>query len=80
MASLRLDAVLARTLNLSRNRAVEMITQHLVQINHIECLNNSYILKMGDTMSIRHYGRIQVIEIVNTTKKDRLVVKVDIKH
>lgn len=78
--SLRLDAVIAKIINASRNKAVEIINKGLIQVNHIECLNTSYFLKINDLLSIRHYGRVEIMEIVNTTKKDRLVVKINIKH
>ena len=58
----------------------EVIKKGLVQVNHIECLNSSYSIKINDLISIRHFGRVQIKEIVTTTKKDRLVVKVNIKH
>ena len=80
VSSLRLDAVIAKVINASRSKAVEIINKGLVQVNHIECLNTSYFLKMNDLLSIKHYGRVEIMEIVNTTKKDRLVVKVNIKH
>ena len=80
VASLRLDAVIARTLNLSRNKAVEMIEKNLVQINHLETDNTSYILKENDLISIRHFGRIKMLEVVHTTKKDRLIIKISVKH
>lgn len=78
--SLRLDAVIAKTLNKARGDAVELIEKGLVQINHVETSNNSYFLKPNDLISIRHFGRIEFIEVVNTTKKDRLVIKVKINH
>lgn len=80
VASLRLDAIIARTLNLSRNKAVEMIEKKLVQINHLETDNPSYILKENDLISIRHFGRIKMLEVVHTTKKDRLIIKISVKH
>lgn len=78
--SLRLDAVIAKVINASRNRAVEVINKGLIQVNHIECLNTSYFLKINDLLSIRHFGRVEIMEIVNTTKKERLVVRINIKH
>lgn len=80
VASLRLDAIVSKVLNKSRSDANEIIEKGLVQINHIECINNSYQLKTNDLISIRHFGRIEVKEIVNITKKDRLVLEVIIKH
>ncbi len=80
IASLRLDAVISKILNKSRNDAVEIIEKGLVQINHIECLNVSYFLKENDLISIRHFGRVKVNKVLYTTKKERLVVEVEIKH
>lgn len=80
VASLRLDAIISKVLNKSRNDTNDIINKGLVQINHIECLNNSYQLKNNDLISVRHFGRIEVKEIVNITKKDRLVLEVIIKH
>jgi len=80
VASMRLDAIIARALNISRNASLEMIEKGLIQINHNECFNSSYNLKENDLISIRHYGRISVGKIVNTTKKNRLVVEIKIKH
>ena len=57
-----------------------MIEKGLVQVNHLECLNLSYNLKDNDLISVRHFGRIEIVNIVNTTKKNRLVVKIIIKH
>ena len=80
VASLRLDAILSKVLNKSRNDTNEIISKGLIQINHIECLNNSYQLKNLDVISVRHFGRIEIKEIVNITKKERLVLEVIIKH
>ena len=80
VASLRLDAIVSRVQNISRNDSASLISKGLVQINHIECLNTSYNVKINDLISIRHFGRVQILEIVKTTKKDRLVVLVNIKH
>ncbi len=77
--SLRLDAVISKVLNKSRNDAVAIIEKGLTQINHIECENTSYFLKPNDLISIRHFGRVKIKEVINITKKDRLVIRVNIK-
>ncbi len=77
--SLRLDAVISKVLNKSRNDAVAIIEKGLIQINHIECENTSYFLKPNDLISIRHFGRVEIKEVINITKKDRLVIRVNIK-
>lgn len=79
VSSMRLDAIIARTLKKSRNDSSEIITKGLVLINHKECLNVSYNVKINDIISIRHFGRIEVLEILKTTKKDRLVLRIGVK-
>ena len=74
--SLRLDAVISKVLNISRNDSTELINKGLVQVNHIECNNVSYFLKMDDLLSIKHFGRVLIKEIDHTTKKDRLVLRI----
>lgn len=78
--SVRLDAIIAKVLRLARGKANEIIEKGLVQINHNECLNNSYQVKINDIISVRHFGRIELLEIVRTTKKDRLQVRIGLKH
>ncbi|MBR2891715.1 MAG: hypothetical protein IKC22_04990 [Bacilli bacterium] len=80
VASKRLDAVISKILNKSRNDTNEIIKKGLVQINHIVCDNISYQLKSNDLISIRHYGRILIKDVVNITRKDRLILEVSIKH
>lgn len=79
VSSMRLDAIISRTLNKSRNDSSEIITKGLVLINHKECLNISHNVKINDIISIRHFGRIEILEVVKTTKKDRLILKIGVK-
>lgn len=79
VSSMRLDAIISRTLNKSRNDSAELISKGLVLINHKECLNTSYNVKLNDIISIRHFGRIIVLELLKTTKKDRLVLRIEVK-
>lgn len=80
VASLRLDAVLARCLNLSRNQVTELIESGMVAINHRITKSITYKCSENEIISIRKYGRIKILENVKTTKKDRLVIKVGVKH
>ena len=80
VASLRLDAVIARTLNISRTKAIEMIEAGLVFINHQEIKSVDKKCNLNEIISIRKYGRIRILELLKTTKKDRLLIKVGVKH
>ena len=75
VSSMRLDVIISTAYNLSRNEANEFINGGLVSVNHIECLNNSKLIKENDCISVRHKGRVYVNEIVRKTKSDRLAIK-----
>ncbi|MCM1259693.1 MAG: YlmH/Sll1252 family protein [Prevotella sp.] len=80
VSSMRLDAIIARSARVSRNKASEWIASGMVAIDHKECTNPSKICKCNEMISIRKFGRITIMENMRTTKKDRLVLKVGIKH
>ena len=66
-ASLRLDAVVAATLNISRGNTE----------NHREVLDRSKQVGEGDLLSIRNYGRFILKDIGNNTRKGRLHITVE---
>lgn len=75
--SLRLDAVVAASLHLSRARAAELIRAELVQVNHIPQARTDCVLREGDLISVRGYGRVRLREVGSPTRKDRLPVRVE---
>ena len=80
VASMRLDAVVAKAVNCGRSEAVDLINSGLVLINHKECLNISHTVKENDLLSIRKFGRVEILEIVGLSKKHRTIVKISVKH
>ena len=50
VASMRLDAVVAKAVNCGRSEAVDLINSGLVLINHKECLNISHTVKENDLL------------------------------
>lgn len=80
VASLRLDAIVSKVLNLSREKSSDFIENGLVLINHTECFNSSKQLKPTDLLSIRKFGRVKIYEIVGISKKNRMNIKVGIIH
>lgn len=80
VSSMRLDAIIARSAHVSRNKASEWIASGMVSIDHKVCTNTSKICKLNEMISIRRFGRITIIENMRTTKKDCLVLKIGIKH
>lgn len=77
-ASLRLDAVVAATLNISRGNTEKLISSGYVKLNHREVLDRSKQVGEGDLLSIRNYGRfIFKMDIGNNTRKGRLHITVE---
>ena len=80
VASMRLDAVVAKAINCGRSEAVELVNSGFVLINHKECLNISHTVKENDLLSIRKFGRVEILEIIGLSKKNRTIVKISVKH
>lgn len=75
-ASLRIDAVIARVLNLSRGDAIELFTEKKVFLNGRLCENNSKMLSEKDKVTVRGFGRFEVFEIVGKSKKGKENIKI----
>lgn len=71
-ASPRLDAILASAFNLSRREASLLINAGRVSINHKESLNTSMILKNGDLISARGFGRVILEELGSSTRSGKI--------
>lgn len=74
--SLRADAVISAIYHLSRNDAKALFAQDKVFVNHRIIESASRILDGGDTVSVRGFGKFTMNEVLRSTKKDRLVVRI----
>ncbi|MDF2569776.1 MAG: photosystem domain protein [Sporomusa sp.] len=74
VASLRLDAVAASGFGTSRTRMAEDIAAAKVKINWQDAKSPSQSVKVGDVISMRGRGRIELIEVPGQTKKGRYSV------
>lgn len=72
--SLRLDAVISAVYKLSRKDSVNLINGDKVFINSKAIKNTSCRIKQEDIISVRGKGRFKFISELRTTKKDRLVI------
>jgi len=77
VSSLRLDAVLAGTFNLSRTNAAERIEGGTVQLNHTICEKPAAELRPGDVFSLRSHGKARLAEVSGKSRKDRLRLVVE---
>ena len=74
--SLRLDAVVSAVTNLSRSQVKKMIEDGEVKLNWHLVAQSNIIVSVQDMLSIRHYGRYEIINLATTKKgKKRLEIK-----
>lgn len=71
LASLRLDNVISKICNISRALAQKKIMQEDIEINHILTVSYTKEVKVGDLISIRHFGRVKYVSYDGQTKKDK---------
>ncbi len=74
----RLDCILSSGMKLSRSKASEVIRQGLVMVDHQMEERVDRLLSPGQLISVRHFGRIRLLEIGDPTRKDRLPVVLEI--
>lgn len=74
--SMRLDAVLAGALKLSRSGAAELIRSGRVKVNYVLCCDLSYVLRFGDLISVRGFGKLQIGETGGTSRKGKTYIQV----
>ena len=76
VSSLRTDAVISAVYKLSRSEASRLFAQEKVFINAVALHKEGTVLKDGDRVSVRGYGRFIFEKELRRTKKDRAVVAV----
>lgn len=76
--SLRVDAVLAKVCNLSREKSLELFRAGKVYINGRLCENNARQLKAGETVNARGYGKFILTGEPRETRKGKLAAEVAI--
>ncbi len=77
VSSLRLDAVLAKLLRVSRKNILEKIDAKEVFLNYEECLRKEILLKNGDVFSVRRYGKFVFKEIIYQNKKGNMDIEIE---
>lgn len=77
VSSLRLDVVIAGKCKISRNQVLELFRDKKVFLNERVCENNSYLVKAGDIISVRGYGKMIFKEISGETRKGRIYIQME---
>lgn len=75
VSSLRIDAVLSKLYNKSRSDCLLLFHAGRVFVNGRLCENNSKVLKAGDIVNARGYGKFVVNGEIRETRKGKLCVE-----
>lgn len=71
VSSPRADAILARAYNLSRGESGDLFPAHRVFINGRACLDGSTLLREGDLLTARGYGRLRYVGVEGLSRKGK---------
>lgn len=74
-SSNRIDTVIARLIQTSRQNISDKIKNKEIILNYEILKNNSYFLKENDIFSIRRYGKFQYIGIKKQTKNKNYIIE-----
>lgn len=75
LSSLRLDVIVASMFNLSRSNVLEVLEGKGVFVNALLNQNPSYICKVDDEISVRHYGKFKISSILGNSRSGRICVE-----
>lgn len=74
--SMRADAILAKVYNRSRENVLDLFRAQKVFVDGRLCENNSRLIRVGEKINARGYGKCYVSSEPVTTKKGKLSVEV----
>jgi RNA-binding protein YlmH len=78
VSSVRIDAVISRIYNLSRQEALDLFPGGLVFLNGRECTENARQLKANDIVSVRGKGKFEFVQETGLSRKGKINCKVRI--
>lgn len=76
-ASMRIDALLSETLNISRDKAVKLIDSEFVTVNHVAVQDKSKALLQGDIITVRGFGKYRLSLVGDVNRKGRTRFEVE---
>lgn len=77
-SSLRVDTVIAAAFAISRSLAKSLVDQRRVRINWTVIDKPDFMISVGDIVSVRKYGRLQLTLLDGFSKKDKIKTVVNI--
>ncbi|MGN0966812.1 MAG: YlmH/Sll1252 family protein [Candidatus Coprovivens sp.] len=76
VSSLRIDNVISTLIGTSRNEVLEKFKNKEIIYNYNEITKPTYQLNIGDTFSIRKYGKYKYNGILKNTKKGGFIIEI----
>ncbi len=78
VSSQRLDVIVSAIYKMSRSQVIPLFNAEKIFVNGVSKTSSSTNVKTGDKISVRGYGRFIYNGVLRHTKKDRLVISIDI--
>ena len=78
LSSLRIDTTISMAFNIPRSVAKSLIEQQQVRVNWTTIVKPDHVVAVGDIVSVRKYGRLQLKMCDGFSKKDKIKAIVNI--
>lgn len=78
VSSLRIDGCIAKVYNISRGDSLALFRDGKVFVDGRLTENNSRLLKPGEVVNVRGFGKFRFLEIKYTTKKGKLCLAAEV--
>lgn len=78
VSSMRLDTILSKVYNFSRQRSKVLISSGDVKVNFMQIDRPDIEIGEQDIISLRRYGRFRINQIEGITKKENYRLKIDV--
>ncbi|MCL2592382.1 MAG: YlmH/Sll1252 family protein [Defluviitaleaceae bacterium] len=80
LSSMRLDGVLSCAFKISRSQVSKLIEADKALINWVLCKKSERLIKEGDMITLRGYGRVKIAQVIGQTKKDKIVLRIHVNR
>ena len=77
VSACRIDGVISKVYNISRTVSLELFRSGRIFVNGKLMENNSYVLKLNDSITVRGFGKFIFKEEVYKTKKEKLRILIE---
>lgn len=78
VSSMRLDKLISVAFNLSRNTVSKLVETGQVKVDYVQTVQSSRVIEVGQLISVRKYGRIQVNDCLGFSKQGKVKLQLDI--